>query len=100
MKRIGECKKCGKCCTHLYFGSNAALPEGMKEYLEWHGIEVKKFAENRHEFKVNLKCKHLKADNTCAIWGKPERPKFCADWLEEKDLSHRCEGCGFNFIEG
>ncbi|WP_028116614.1 hypothetical protein [Ferrimonas senticii] len=26
------------------------------------------------------RCKHLNADNLCAIFGKPERPKVCSDF--------------------
>ncbi|WP_298440843.1 YkgJ family cysteine cluster protein [uncultured Ferrimonas sp.] len=26
------------------------------------------------------RCRHLNADNLCAIFGQPERPKVCADF--------------------
>jgi len=64
----GKCDNCGRCCTAVSIHSK--LPSG--EYFD------KKSGE---------KCKHLTADNKCAIWGDEEKqPEVCRSIKPNNDL--------------
>ncbi|WP_428239801.1 YkgJ family cysteine cluster protein [Gynuella sp.] len=66
-----ECRAgCGACCiapsiSQPYFGMPAGKPAGTR-------------------------CTHLNAENLCALFGKPERPLFCAAFTAEPEF------CGTN----
>lgn len=35
---------------------------------------------------AGVRCAHLGEDASCALWGRPERPKLCADFAAEPDI--------------
>lgn len=64
----GKCDNCGRCCTAVSI--NSKLPSG------------KTFAKASGE-----KCKHLTADNRCAVWGDEEnQPEVCRSIKPNNDL--------------
>jgi len=81
--RIGECKRCGRCC------SLAGL---------LHAPVLHKASTNQTEGVV---CKHLKFDESglavCSIFEKPERPQACIDHPNSPGSLVDIE-CGYFFI--
>jgi len=103
MKRIGECKRCGKCCqmgtllTSLHFSEK--IIGGFIAQSVVAGEKEKDAREQVLKF-FNGCCPSLIAgkDNTyrCSIYD--ERPLFCKEYpAEPADIIS--DDCGFRFVE-
>ncbi|OHB68078.1 MAG: hypothetical protein A2Y77_16310 [Planctomycetes bacterium RBG_13_62_9] len=68
-----DCRKCGACC--IAPSIRTAMPN----------MPLGKPAGQR--------CANLNDRNECTIYGKPERPAFCAGWQPDPDV------CGRSFDE-
>lgn len=95
------------------------IPEQFRHYLEAHGVIVESVwlrvkvdvadpepvrvgHYNGHLVAyVRSRCAQLTNDNTCALWGKPERPQVCDRYpTVDDDLSCVKPDCGFEIVEG
>jgi Fe-S-cluster containining protein len=66
-----DCRKnCGACCIALSISSDIPGMPGGKS--------------------AGVRCIHLLENYECALYGKPERPKVCGDFLAEPEF------CGNN----
>ncbi len=93
IKRVGECRMCGKCCVRKYIesGMNDEQKEQARINAEKGGRKIKKLREQ---------CKHLERRKggtfICRIW--QNRPKHCRDFpADPEDIFW--EGCGYRFVE-
>ena len=91
-QRMGECKRCGNCCTFNKLWRETKFIDKLMICLIRPNIII-----SLNKFK-NLKCPHLRFDTNphqafCANYEK--RPQWCKDYPANKgDL---IEGCGFHF---
>lgn len=88
MKRQGECKRCGKCCT--FDNLWATLSPGMK------GVVAKIVGEEKIKKTKGMKCPFLEFNGELVFCLQyKNRPPFCREHPKtEKDL---VEGCGYYF---
>jgi Fe-S-cluster containining protein len=68
------CLKCGACCKWLGFSYKGLSPESIEFYHE-RGCEILYAEEDYYRIYVPVRCRHLKEDNSCAIYER--RPKVC-----------------------
>jgi len=78
---VDPCAGCAAfCCTTLVFP--LAVPVGRVNFdylqfaLGFPGVEVG-VSDGQWLLVVKSRCRHLGADNRCAIYGRPERPMLC-----------------------
>jgi len=98
-KRLGKCRKCGRCCRELKF----FFPEGLlnnKEFMEFYkarGCEVRKseFMEGYVFVRVPHVCPHLKG-NLCDIQNR--KPKACRE-APRNPWDHEGLNCGYGWKE-
>jgi len=108
LKRVGECKLCGKCCQHLKYLEIVI----NKEHIDWikaHDpqIEIEDLeilADDRFLANVSIphQCSQLCfIDNGYAIcsrhWPPQNLPNICRSYPQSPDML--IEGCGYSFIE-
>lgn len=99
--RTGQCNQCGKCCTNIYLVYNQRTVMSVAEFekLRQFEPEYKYFTPlDETEHGVRFQCRHLKLDNSCAIYG--ERPTFCKLYPSEHGIMLGAElatGCGYSF---
>ena len=90
LKRIGECKRCGKCCTTFYLYQSMTLLE--KVIIRW-----KLWRKGQSLNKDTSRCDKLRFRRRKAICKKyDKRPEFCKGYPDQPTL---IEGCGFEFVE-
>jgi len=94
MKRIGECKQCGKCCKLIGFWTDNTI--GFDEWVLARGCDVRYF-ENGTKALVSLenRCPNLDDDNKCMK--QADKPFVCSDYPTEP--AHLLDGCGYSFEE-
>lgn len=99
--RTGQCNQCGKCCTNIYLVYNQRTVQTVAEFDHLRQLEpeYRYFTPlDETEHGVRFQCKHLKLDNSCAIYG--ERPLFCQQYPSEYGVilgAELAKGCGYAF---
>lgn len=97
--REGECppERCqGRCCEHIGLWYPVSTAREFLQTLVIRGIDVKSDGVMAL-VDIPQRCQHLTAEGLCGIYGKPERPQFCADWPTEPAQLINDENCGFSF---
>ena len=105
LKRIGECKRCGRCCTYftLLLKDSPQEPD-LKKYFELHGITFEKDERTQQtRWIIPLKCKMLEYDEnrpaSCKLHGTDKKPLICrnAPTLKEKN-NHERVNCAYKWV--
>ncbi len=100
-QRSGGCNQCGKCCTNIYLVYNKTTVQTLEQFerLKQFEPEYQYFTPlNETEHGVRFRCRHLQANNACAIY--QERPDFCKQYPSEAGImlgAELAEGCGYAF---
>ena len=78
--RTGECNGCSACCRFVILQVNPAYMEPeRRRFIELHGVRL--FTQDGGVWaQVSTQCQHLLTDGKCGVYGKPERPKACAEF--------------------
>lgn len=88
VKRVGKCdyKKCGNACCKYVVGFGQ-FAKGFYDYKKY-GSSV-----------INKKCKHLKKNGKCDIWGTKKFPNACKQFPHPTDAHYHItyKKCGFRF---
>jgi hypothetical protein len=89
--RLGECKRCGKCC-YMY---NLVTAPSLKRTITPEMRRVLKTSAGK-----NIVCRYLSYDKnklaTCLAFDKPERPTACSFHPgSPESLTEGCEGYTF-----
>ena len=101
-QRTGSCppERCqGRCCEHV----GLWLPDDVEAaafvaVLRVRGVRVQEFPGTlRYLVDFDQRCQYLTSEGLCALYGKPERPQFCADWPQEPGQLFNDPQCGFRF---
>jgi len=96
--RIGDCKRCGKCC---YFSNLITAPSIKTAMSDEQKAVIHNVLALEKLTKSKVCCKHLKFDSdglaTCTLFGNPKRPLGCS--IHPNSPESLTEGCeGFTFV--
>jgi len=101
LKRRGSCNQCGRCCTNIYLIHENDTIKTVAEFEQYQRVD-KEFEGfipiDTDEHGVRFQCKHLQANNHCAIY--TDRPSFCRQYPSEKGVllgGVLAEECGYSF---
>lgn len=102
MRRYGECRNCGECCSSLritgilsnLINQHGSLDEA-RSYYSFRGIKITDVNTKADTvcFELDIPCDKLTEENFCSLHDTPEKkPVICHryPWFPD-DL----EGCGF-----
>ena len=100
MTRVGECKQCGACCTHVGW-----VQENVVGFDEWAMARKLDFEYSEDKTKVRVfvrnVCPHFVAyaeeNPRCDLHGKRDKPDICQDYPVSPE--QLMPGCGFSFCE-
>jgi hypothetical protein len=91
VEKKGHCdyKKCNSSCCRFFLYSKSKI----NTYQRCFGKKTK------YGLKINIKCKNLKPDNTCKLWGKSKLPIACKEFPHPIDKMYFAVygKCGFYF---
>ena len=105
--REGFCKTgCGACCKFLVLQVNPQYYNSpdIKNWVELHGIRLVKRDGGVWAY-IQATCRELQEDNSCGLYGKPERPNVCAEWpfnqaeINDLDAFVGEKTCSYSFTE-
>lgn len=95
----GECKKCGRCCNHIY--SFDIADEKEFKFMQILYPTYKRFYIKERDEKGNLvfACKYVSKEGLCTVYNK--RPQLCKRYPSPKILYpvDLPDGCGFKVIK-
>ena len=97
--RHGSCLQgCGLCCEMLELEINPVYLKApdVANWVGQHGIGLRMEGE-RCIARLPIPCGALQPDKSCALYGKPERPRMCAAWPDHPRQLDAVPGCGFSF---
>jgi len=88
---MGDCRRCGKCCTGLTFTlPGVASNRLFREYYQAHGCRIE-----GNTLHVPLRCPHLTEENLCDI--HDTKPLLCKTFRGKKQGKFYVDkGCGYN----
>lgn len=96
---VGECKKCGKCCTYMY--SFDTYTEQEFKFMQLLYPAYKRFYIKGKDEDGNLifACKYVSEEGLCTVYNK--RLKMCKRYPSKRILypAKLHEGCGFTVIQ-
>jgi Fe-S-cluster containining protein len=98
VRRPVPCLSCGLCCTYVAVAIDApSTVKGATEIL-WHlyheNVSIYRDADDDWMVQFESRCKHLAADNKCAIY--EHRPPICREHSEETcEVNAEDEGLTF-----
>lgn len=101
LKRQGSCNQCGRCCTNIYLIHEEHTLKTIEEFERYRSVEPEFegfIPVDQDEHGLKFQCKHLKPDNTCAIYD--DRPGFCRYYPSEEGIlmgGALAEQCGYSF---
>jgi len=105
VKLVGECNRCGLCCSFLLLPisqewlSHLENPQEALRWLALHGITLERSFNPAigPQARIPLACKMLKDDGRCAIYDA--RMDMCRRWpYGPEDLRH-VPDCTLEFVE-
>ena len=92
------CLECALCCTYIAVGIDGPRNAKAATEILWHLYhrDVSIYCDGDNEWMVQFesRCRHLLADNRCAIY--ETRPHICRDY-SEKSCEVNSEGEGMTF---
>lgn len=100
MTRVGECKQCGQCCTHIGWVQDNTI--GFDEWAMARGLQVK-YEDDGKKVRVMIRnvCPHYVAygeeNRRCDLHGARDKPDVCVDYPVSPE--QLLPGCGFSFVE-
>ena len=111
-ERIGECKKCGECCTKKMINYRTDTKPKVEKNTNWVKIDYKNWDGWSYfhafscwwRFKINKieqkrdPCKALKR-NRCIYHNQNIQPAICRFWPMNPSAIKEFPGCGYSFIK-
>ena len=106
----GECKKCGKCCSHDIKWIGFTLVTQKEEASEWakaRGYKIIQTGKGVIQANFKCRCPNLTDENLCAVYS--ERPRWCSYWPNKVDEFAKelgldvklimFKGCGYEWVD-
>ena len=97
MTRVGLCKQCGKCCTHVGWIQENVV--GFDEWAAARGLDVT-YENGGRDVRVLVPnvCPQfisVGGESMCRLHGTPDKPDICQQSPTEP--AQVLPGCGFSF---
>lgn len=93
VRRWGECDGCERdgvrhadCCRFVLLADRPLNPDEVN-WLTLHPAMTVEWPRNQ---RFDIACSALAPDGSCALFGKPERPRICINYPEFAGLDARC----------
>ncbi len=97
--RIGECRKCGKCCNQIY--SIDTYTEKEFKFMQFVYHPYRRFYIKGKDEAGNFifACKHVSPEGHCTVYDK--RPNLCKSYPVGKYNRSLTlpDGCGYKFVK-
>ena len=110
MSWVGECIKCGQCCSNDIKWIGFEVEAQKEEAIEWakaRGYKIVQVGKGIIQANFECRCPNLKDDNLCTVYS--DRPRWCTYWpkklygyAKELDLDVKLilfKGCGYKWVE-
>ena len=105
--RQGYCKPdCGQCCKLIALQVHPQYyeQEDVRHWIELHGIKLERRENGGVWAYIPSACSELQPDNSCGLYGKPERPDVCLEWpfnqaeIDDLDKQVGEKTCTYSFV--